>query len=155
MNSSQIQDFISYSNDYRSGNCKAASKTLSLTKKMNTKSKLQAISDYLHYVALYAPNFPAEDRTDLKKSFEQIFKSIKDVLPLLKNENEKKWVELSLQEMNESYQKYISGQTDFAEKSLRIAIEHFDNAITRKTRKARFAVDSSGVTGEFTKKDPN
>jgi hypothetical protein len=33
---------------------------------MNAQSRLQIISDYLHYVALYAPNFPPEDNSSLR-----------------------------------------------------------------------------------------
>ncbi len=113
---------------------------------LNVNEKSRRILDHFSYVLVYAPDFPIEDGTDLEAEFARLLKWIRDLQDTLQDAHRKRWIEISVQEIEESLSYYRAGDRNKGGVLLQSAEEHFKRWQEGKGPKPTFLVGPRGET---------
>ncbi len=97
------------------------------------------------YMILSAPDFPAEDETDLDKEFVRLFDLLAEANAMTKNEDKRRWIAMALQESMDALAFFKSGNEGEGLKVLQSASARFDNVTMGKKHVVNFIVGADGT----------
>jgi hypothetical protein len=92
---------------------------------LRVNEKSRRILDHFSYVLAYAPDFPTEDGTSLEAEFARLLTWIRDLQNTLQDTRRKRWLEISVQELEESLFHYRAGDRNKGGFLMQSAEEHF------------------------------
>jgi hypothetical protein len=121
---------------------------------MNRDRLYREMNDVLAYASAYAPDFPAEDETDLAWVFMRLAKYVEQLDPLEANKDSKRWLALANQELAEAFRLYNAGNESEGRRHMTHAEDYLKNAEERKAIRADFigGDESFGVRGPFSRR---
>jgi hypothetical protein len=105
---------------------------------MTAAKQIQNIIEQLMYNQLYAPDYPAEDHTNLKREEERIEIWLDKVIDSNRREDVGNWLKLSRSSIEGSFAKLRSGDRKDGLREIEFAIQYLRNAVTRRSHKANF-----------------
>lgn len=117
------------------------------------KKALRDALDRTYYIAAYAPDFPQDVPNTLDDNFRHLIQEIENCAASSKKESMTKWLVAALNDVKEAYQKYILGEIEAGRRLVESAAQHLNDALSGRSSKPKFAVDSNGNIGEFTDKN--
>ena len=94
--------------------------------------ELQHAIDRLIYNQLYAPNYPAEDKTSLAREQSQILAGVDKVTAKTQNESVLTWLKLGRLSITEAFAKLENEAEKNGRRDLESAIRYLRNARARK-----------------------
>jgi hypothetical protein len=97
------------------------------------------------YMILSAPNFPAEDETDVDKEFVKLFELLAKASAITKNADKRQWIDITVRESNEALGLFKIGKDDEGLKVLQSASFRFDNVTQGKKHVVNFIVGADGT----------
>jgi hypothetical protein len=96
------------------------------------------INDQLAYMEIYAPAFPAEDRTNLSTEFARVHEALKEYFERTNSPEQRKWLELAQQELSESERQYAAGDKEAGRRVLQRAQEYIAKRDSRESTRPKF-----------------
>ncbi len=106
------------------------------------------ILDKMAYVLVYAPDFPAEDRTNLHQCQDQLAAMTSEHRASLRTEDQLKWHRIAEQELDDAFNSFTAGDGHRRCSQIQRAEEHFRKSFKAKKIRPNFVV---GTDGQVTK----
>jgi len=113
---------------------------------MNLATHIRKIVDQLMYNQLYAPDYPAEDRTNLECQAVLIDEMLAQATASEKREDVGDWLRLGSRSVAVAFEKYRKRDEQNARKDIEAAITYLRNASSRKPHKRSFITTLNGTT---------
>ena len=110
--------------------------------------ELRKITDQLSYNLLYAPDYPAEDYTNLEKEAEQIRLWLNKVIKFTQRENVGYWLRLADSTIILAFSKFREKENQAGRKEIETAIQYLKNALSKRQLKAGFLSYPEGMRPE-------
>lgn len=106
-------------------------------------AEIQKVVDQLVYNELYAPDYPAEDRTTLDKEQKQILLWIDYAITITRREDVGDWLRLGRSSVVDAFAKIKDGDQNDGVRDLQFAVQYLRNAINKKP----YRIDMIGMPG--------
>jgi len=107
---------------------------------MNLSAHIRKITDKLSYNLLYAPDYPAEDKTSLDNEEQLIKKWLAVALSACRREDVGDWIGLGEKSVIKAFNHFRSGEELAGSREVQSASEYLHNAVSQKP----FKVDLVG-----------
>lgn len=95
-------------------------------------------------IILFCPDFPPAAQTSAPKKFEQLISIIDCVSEKVRSDDARQWLRVCLQEVQQARKSYEDGDRNKGKDLMQRAEEHFQRALARKAKAARFVAGQSG-----------
>lgn len=95
-------------------------------------------------IIIFCPDFPPAAQTTTGKKFEQLTAIIDRVLEKVRSDDAKKWLQICLQEAQQSRKHYEEGDRRRGVDLIQRAEEHFKQAFSKEQTAPRFVVGEQG-----------
>src|SRR5690348_16317770 len=95
-------------------------------------------SEIFSSITLFCPDWPAFAQTNTEKKFGELEEILNSILDRLKDEEQKKWLRLCMQEAQQARNCYEEGDTDNGKRIIQVAKGHFRNVVSKKSTSPRF-----------------
>lgn len=112
---------------------------------MSASKEIQKAIDQLMYNQLYAPDYPAEDKTTLDREESRILVWLDYVITSTRREDVGDWLRLGRSELEKAFEQLRGGDRKNAVKSFEFSIQYLRNAVARKPHKIDFIGKSGRV----------
>jgi hypothetical protein len=112
---------------------------------MKTPQKIQRVIDKLIYNKSYAPNYPAEDHTDLDREESFIRAWLDELLATIRREDVGDWVRLGYSSFEEAFSKLRTAGRKSSVRDFQFAVQYLRNAMAQKPHKVDFVVKPGGA----------
>jgi hypothetical protein len=107
----------------------------------NLRSK---ILDKMAYVLVYAPNFPAEDRTSLQQCRDRLTAMTSEHRASVRTDDQLKWHRIAEQELDDAFNAFAAGDTHRGCSQIQRSEEHFRKSFKAKPIRPNFVVAMDG-----------
>jgi len=108
------------------------------------KALYQETSDFLTYVKLYAPDFPARDEMTCEKAVLRLFEYLGMIDELEHNPTAKQWLRVCREQLRTAEKLFEELQPSQGRRTLDSARDYLNNASQRKSMKPTFVVAEPG-----------
>ena len=112
--------------------------------KADLRSQVGRLRDRLSYVLLYAPDFPAEDRTTLSQEFKHLLADVHQLWSRVQDASRRKWLDLLAAELVEARQCFERGDSRGACGLIQSAEERLADWFSNTRSRPTFVVDPDG-----------
>jgi hypothetical protein len=101
--------------------------------------------DELSYIVIYAPNFPAEDKTSIEQEMEHVLAGVAQLLQKARQAHSKQLLVLAAQELAQANEAFRSGDSKNGRRLIQEGEEHIREALRPRPRKPSFIAGPAGV----------
>lgn len=105
---------------------------------MSARKEVQKVIDKLIYNQLYAPDYPAEDRTTLDREKSQVLTRLDFAIASTRREDVGDWLRLGRSSIEEAFTNLKNGNQSEALRGIEFSIQYLRNAVTQKPHKIDF-----------------
>jgi hypothetical protein len=104
-----------------------------------------AAADHFSYLIVYAPDFPAEDKTDAGRECEHLLGMLHEIEERAGDTPKKQWLKLAIAETVQARSAFASNDSTAANNLLHAAEEHFRAYLTGKRVRPSFIAGPDGA----------
>lgn len=97
------------------------------------------------FILVFCPDFPKNIKTTVAAEFDGLFTIVDAVMEKSANDEDKQWLRICRQEVQESRNYYEAGNRDKGMELIQRAQEHFKNTLSKKNTAPRFVTGESGA----------
>jgi hypothetical protein len=109
------------------------------------KDRLDILDEKLSYNFLYAPEYPVEDQTNLKKEMSEMKSVVLDIEPNIRTDDKKMWIRLIRENIESSEKEFFAGNSVKGRKHLDEAIRYLQNIKLNIKAKPAFVSGTNGT----------
>jgi hypothetical protein len=103
------------------------------------------VLDVIAYIKIFGPSFPAEAQTTIQIQFSKLFELLQSLAKVARGTDQKRWLELALQESRDSLLAFNEAREHEARMLLHSAEQHFRNYLDKRMLRPTFLVTPDGI----------
>jgi hypothetical protein len=111
---------------------------------MSMPKEIQQVIDQLIYNKTYAPNYPAEDKTNLDLEKSRILLWLDYAIASIRREDVGDWLRLGRSSIEEAFGKLQNGDRKDSVRDFQFSVQYLRNALARKPHKVDFISKPGG-----------
>jgi hypothetical protein len=107
-------------------------------------SRIERVLRLFSYILLGAPDFPAEDETDVDKEIARLLEQLAGLREHIQDVERRDWIDLAMGEVKQARRLFQAGDESVGKRELTAAEEHFKSWVARTRAEPAFVVDPDG-----------
>jgi len=113
---------------------------------MSVTQEIQNAIDKLIYNKVYAPDYPAEDKTNPSREESHVLTWLDHAIASIRREDVGDWLRLGRSSIEQAFVKLKSGDRKGSVRDFEFAIQYLRNALAKKPHKVTFVSGPDGTT---------